>query len=247
MVKLKIDGQEFQAEEGATILEVAKRGGISIPALCNHDAIKPYGACRICMVEITTKGRSRLVTSCLYPVEEGLEVQTQSEKVLELRRGVLELLLSRCPSVKVLQDMAKTMGITKAPFAAKNEKEECILCGLCTRVCQEVVGVSAISLVSRGTQRKVAPPFEAASTVCIGCASCAHVCPTGAVKIEDVGDTRTIHNWKVKFKLKQCKACGKYFAPQAQLDYLRKTLGLPEEHFELCQECRVKTAEPVKP
>jgi bidirectional [NiFe] hydrogenase diaphorase subunit len=245
MVNLKIDGREFKAEEGATILEVAKSGGIEIPTLCHHDAVKPYGACRVCMVEITKHGRTRLVTSCLYPAEEGLEVQTNSERVRELRKGILELLLSRCPNVKVLQDLAKSLGISKAPFVAANPNERCILCGLCTRVCQEVVGVSAISLVSRGTERKVSPPFEEPSQVCIGCGSCAVVCPTDAIKVEDVGDTRIIHNWKVKFKMKQCRVCGKYFAPEAQLNYIRKTLDLPEENFELCQECRVKTTASV--
>lgn len=244
-VTMQIDGKEVKAEEGMTIIQAAKLAGIEIPALCYHEAVKPYGACRLCMVEITKNGRSRLVTSCLYPVEEKLEVQTNSEKVLHVRKGVLELLLSRCPNVRVLQDLAKTMDITKPPFPTENEDEECIVCGLCVRVCQEIAGVSAISLVSRGTRRKVAPPFDETSEVCIGCGSCAHVCPTGAIKIEDVGDTRKIHNWKVEFKLKQCKVCGKYFAPEAQLEYLRKTFDLPEEHFELCQDCRVKPVEGV--
>lgn len=246
-VTMQIDGIETKVKEGTTIIQAAKLVGIEVPALCYHEAVKPYGACRLCMVEITKNRRSRLVTSCLYLVEDGLEVQSNSEKVLNVRKGVLELLLSRCPNVRVLQDLAKTMGIIRPPFTAENEDEECIVCGLCTRVCQEIVGVSAISLVSRGTRRKVGPPFDEASEVCIGCGSCAHVCPTGAIKIEDVGDTRKIHKWKVEFKLKQCEVCGKYFAPEAQLDYLRKTLDLPEEHFKLCQDCRVKTVEDVQP
>ena len=241
MVTLTIDGQEIQAEEGATILEVARQEGIEIPTLCYHEAVSPAGVCRLCMVEITKDTRSRLVASCLYPAEEGLEVKSHSERVMNIRKTVMELLLARCPNSKPIQDLARSMGIETTDFDL--EDMDCILCGLCVRVCEEIAGVSAISLVSRGTQRKVAPPFDEPSEDCIGCGSCARVCPTGTIKIEDVGDTRIIHNWKVEFKLKQCKVCGNYFAPQAQLDYLRKTLDLPEEHFELCQNCRVKTVD----
>ena len=238
MVTLTIDGQEIRADEGATVLEVARQNGIEIPTLCYHDSVSSAGACRLCMVEVTRNGRTKLVTSCLYVVEEGLSVESASERVLHIRRTAMELLLARCPNSKPIQDMARSMGIESTDFDL--EDEDCILCGLCVRVCQEVVGVSAISLVGRGNQRKVAPPFNEPSEVCIGCGSCAQVCPTGVIKIEDVGDTRTIRNWNAEYKLKACKACGTYFAPEAQLEYLRKTLDLPEEHFELCQVCRLK-------
>lgn len=238
MVTLTIDGQEIQAPEGTTILEVARQEGIEIPTLCYHEAVSSAGACRLCMVEIIKGSRTRLVASCLYTVEEGLIVKSNSERVMNIRKTVMELLLARCPNSKPIHDLARSMGIETTDFDL--EDMDCILCGLCVRVCQEIAGVSAISLASRGTQRKVAPPFDEPSEDCIGCGSCAHVCPTGTIKIEDVGDTRIIHNWKVEFKLKQCKVCGNYFATQAQLDYLRKTLDLPEGHFELCQDCRVK-------
>ena len=243
MVTLSIDGREIQAEEGATILEVARENGIEIPALCYHESVSSAGACRLCMVEITKDSRTRLVASCLYPVEKGLIVKTDSQKVMNIRRTAMELLLARCPNSKPIQGLARTMGIETTEFNPENE--DCILCGLCVRVCQEIAGVSAISLASRGTKRKVAPPFEEPSDVCIGCGSCAYVCPTNTIKIEDVGDTRIIHNWKTEFKLRQCKVCGKYFAPEAQLNYLAKTLNLPQENFECCLDCRVKTIEDV--
>lgn len=184
MITLVINGKEIGAKEGQTILEAARKVDIHIPTLCYHEAVSASGACRFCSVEITTKrGRSRLVVSCLYPVEEGLVVKTHSEKVLRLRRGILELLLSRCPSVTKLQELAKELRMSQPRF--KLREEICILCGLCVRVCEEIAGVSAISAVNRGTKKEIAPPFFTSSQVCIGCGGCAYVCPTHAIRIEN--------------------------------------------------------------
>lgn len=238
MVTLTIDGREVQAEEGAMILEVARAHNIYIPALCYHEEVAPYGACRLCMVEIVTNGKERLVASCLYPVEEGLIVKTSTERVMNNRRMIMELLLARCPNNKVIQDLAKQVGVDKTPF--KLEDKQCILCGLCVRACEEVVGVSAISLVNRGVDRQMTTPFNDFSEACIGCGSCAYVCPTGAISMEDVGDTRIIDMPQVKmeFKLKKCNKCGKYWAPERQLEYIAKIAGLAPETFDVCPDCR---------
>ena len=117
MVTLTIDGRKLQAEEGLTILEVASDHNIYIPTLCNSEAIVPYGACRLCLVEITTaRGRERPVTSCLYQVEEGLTVRTTSERLVNTRKMLIELLLARCPDSEVIQDMARQMGVEKPRF-----------------------------------------------------------------------------------------------------------------------------------
>ena len=241
MVTLTIDGREVQAESGKVILEVARDNGIDIPSLCYHEEVVPYGACRLCLVEITSRrGRDKLVASCLYPVEEGLVVKTDTERVNNVRRMVIELLLARCPDSDVIQDLAHKLGVEKSSFKSEEDNQKCILCALCNRVCQEVVGVSAISLANRGVERRMTTPFNDFSEACIGCGSCAYVCPTGAISLEDVGDTRviTMPHVTMEFKLRKCAKCGKYWAPERQLDYIARIAGLAPEEFNVCPDCR---------
>ncbi len=183
MVTLTIDGQEIQAEEGQTVLEVARQAGIEIPTLCYHPLLEPFGACRLCIVEVIRRGRSRLETSCTYPAWDGLEIKTRSPVVIEARQAVLGLLLSRCPNVPVIQDLAREYGITEPPFPTDEPDEKCILCGLCVRTCHELVKADVLNFSQRGIERRVGPPFLEESSQCIGCGACTIMCPTGAIEI----------------------------------------------------------------
>ena len=195
-VTLEIDGQEVRAEEGTTILEAARSVGIDIPTLCYHQALTPYGGCRLCTVEIFRGRRSRIVTSCVYPVDEGLVVKTKSDTVIRDRKMLIELMLAHAPKAKVIQDLAREYGVKETRFKTEDPENLCILCGLCTRICEERIGVSAINFVGRGVARKVQTPFQGTLDVdfdaCIACGSCASVCPTGAIKLEDITPKKPI-------------------------------------------------------
>ncbi len=183
MVTFTIDGQEVQGEEGQTILEVAQQVGIEIPTLCYHPLLTPYGGCRLCTVEIVARGRTGLQTACTYPAEEGLEVLTRSPGVVEARKVILGLLLSRTPNVEVMQDLAREYGITEPPFPTDTPDERCILCGHCVRTCDELVQAHVLNFSERGIERRVGPPFLEKTRQCIGCGACTIVCPTGAIEI----------------------------------------------------------------
>ena len=191
MIRFTIDGQGFQVEEGQTILEVARRASIHIPTLCYHPALEPYGACRLCLVEVRWGRRMSLETACTYPAREGIEVLTMSEPVVQARRMILEVMLARCPNVPVIQDLALEYDIRESRFKTEDPDEDCILCGLCVRVCHELVGAGAINFSERGITRVIGPPFLETSDDCIGCGACALVCPTGAIHI--VGEEAAIY------------------------------------------------------
>jgi bidirectional [NiFe] hydrogenase diaphorase subunit len=179
-ITLQIDGREVKAEEGRTILEAAQSAGIFIPTLCHHEKLEPYGACRICTVEIEARGRTNLVAACLYPIEQNLVVRTRSERVDKTRKVLLELMLAHAPDAAELQDLAQEYGADKARF--EKESSFCILCGLCVRYCAEVKKKNAIGFVDRGTRREIIFIPEIASKECEDCKECFPLCPTEALQ-----------------------------------------------------------------
>lgn len=236
MIRFTIDGQEVEAERGEMILPVALDAGFDIPHLCYNESVKPYGACRLCLVEVRKNGRSRMTTSCTYPVMERIEVFTQTEKVLRARRLIIELTLARCPGDEQIQEMASEMGVDHVRF--EKEDKDCILCGLCARVCEEVVGANAIHFANKGSRRKMIPPFAGEAANCIGCGACVTVCPVDVIGMSEEGEERTIIRWKRTLKMKKCKVCGNYFAPWFQLEKFREQANLPKGFFDICYTCR---------
>ena len=175
MINLTINGIDTQVYEGTTILEAAKFLGLPIPTLCHMEGLSPYGACRLCVVEIGEGPSAKMVSSCTYPAQEGLKVRTASERVLKARRMVIELLLSVCPQSKTIQDLASKFGVRQQRF--KQEYKDCILCGLCVRMCEEQMMAKAIGFRGRGENRSIGTPFDVESDICRRCGGCIYVCP----------------------------------------------------------------------
>jgi len=209
MPTVTIDGKPFQAEAGETILQVARRAGVWIPTLCHHDALEPYAACRICVVEIDRGGWWQVVTACNYPIRGDLTVRVNSERAARDRRGVMQLLQARCPESLELAELTARMGVRATPYPHVTEAQRnCILCGLCVRVCAERIGASAIAPAGRGVDRAVATPFRLASEDCIGCGACAAVCPVGTIVVRTHPDEVEISPFKTRVKLRRCAGCG---------------------------------------
>jgi heterodisulfide reductase subunit A len=188
-IKFKINGTETEVEKGTTILEAAEELGIHIPTLCYHPAVEPYQVCRVCLVEVVKNGWGKLVPACGHLAEEGTEVFTENERVLKRRRTIVELILAEAPNSERVRAIARELGIQKSRFEPKGGRE-CILCGLCVNVCNEVMGVGAISFANRGTRREVTVPYAEMSEVCSTCGACARVCPTGVIDLATISEHR---------------------------------------------------------
>lgn len=251
MVKLTIDKHEVEAEKGTKLIDVIDDMYMQLtndrnivdrilPRLCNHEALEPYAACRLCLVEVEKKGRNSLETSCNYVLKEGEEIKvyTNTPRVLKSRRMNMELILAKAPYSEHLKNLAFKMGIKKnKKYQTRADSyANCIECGICTRACEGAVGKSAIVMVGRGTGKHVTMP--SASKDCIGCGLCHHLCPTDAIKMEEKDGKRQI--WGREFKMVECGSCKTYYATEEMIQYkkdLFKDVELPEEFFTKCAKC----------
>ena len=175
MINLSMNGLQVSVEKGSTVLEAAQFLGFPIPTLCHMEGLSPYGACRLCVVEIGEGPGAKLVSSCTYPAEEGLQVRTGSSRVMRARKMILELLLASCPQSKTIQDLASAYEVRQQRF--RQEYEDCILCGRCVRMCEEQMMAKAIGFRGRGEKRSIGTPFDRQSEVCRLCGGCIYVCP----------------------------------------------------------------------
>ncbi len=175
-ILMQIDSREVRATEGMTVLEAAREAGITIPTLCLHDALEPFGGCRLCLVEVEVRGWSRLVVSCVYLAEADLIVRTRSDKIDRMRKTILELLLAHAPDSPTLVEMAAEYGADKDRF--EKEASFCIHCGLCVRYCAEVKKKHAVGFIDRGIRKEISFLPEIAAEECEACKECFPLCPT---------------------------------------------------------------------
>ncbi len=241
MCNITLNGKKTKFLPGKTILENTRDHGVKIPVLCSHEALKPYGACRLCIVEIEEQGRKQIVTSCNSHVRDGMKIKTHSPRVQKIRKTLVELLLARTPEAAVEQQLARDIGVKATPYPEQGEL--CIMCGQCVRTCREIVGACALDFVHKGSKRSVAVPFFRDSKECIGCGSCVFVCPTGVVSMHDeISDVRgeperIMDKWETRLPLQKCSSDGNVFATRRMLEHFARKHEVSEGFLETCSHC----------
>ena len=235
VVTLTMNGTQVDAAQGETLLAVARRNRIVIPTLCHHNALPGQGCCRVCIVEVREGGGDKVVVSCVYPVTRPAEVFTESDRIVRLRKVILSMLRDRAPQGERIEALCRSYKVPDSNRFSRQEGEKCILCGLCVRAC-EALGTGAIAAVSRGVAKRIATPYDEPSADCIGCLSCAGVCPTRAIGFTQEGDRRSI--WGKHFALIPCERCGALFATAEEAAYARAKAGIGAADRVLCEKCR---------
>ncbi len=235
MIDITIDDKKISARENQTILQAAKENGIKIPHLCFHPALKPSGACKLCGVEVVSPtGKQVVMLSCIIKVKEGLKVKTNSELVKTRREQAFNKLLQMAPDSLRIRNLAKEFNVATTP-----PPNGCIRCRLCIRVCNEIVKAKALKMVKTETGSRVLPN----PGCCIGCGTCANLCPTKIIKVVDQDNVRTVSIKEEiigQLPLERCEGCGTMYATATFLKHVEET-GLPhpdtKEHHHLCPSC----------
>jgi predicted molibdopterin-dependent oxidoreductase YjgC len=236
MVRVNIDDKNYDAEEGATILEVLVKNAIDIPTLCFHPSLKPSGSCKLCAVEVPgrSSGRPMTMLACILKVKDGLTVKTRGELVDRARTKAFRNLLQMAPQSRRLVELARKYDIDPGV-----PPDGCVRCRLCIRVCKEIVGPGALKMEKREQQNFVVP----VEGLCIGCGTCANICPTDVIRVEDRDGVRTISIRDEiigRHPLERCEGCGRYFATPKFLDTVHtRTSGHADtkSHHRYCPTC----------
>jgi len=244
-VRFKINNTGVDAERGIYVLPLIQKLGIYVPTLCYHPAVKPYGACRLCLIEVKDKrSRIKITTSCNYPAQEGIEIFTDTEKVKRARKLIMEMLLAQASGSEEIKEFAKKLEVEKTTMDTAESTEKCIMCGLCIRVCEELIGLGCLTFEGKGVGRKVTTPWNTSSDLCIGCGACAAVCPTGAIIISDVERYREINKTKVRLPLLKCNECGSFFVVDKIYEKLKASFKSivknNGEFLNICEKCKRK-------
>ena len=264
MIELKIDGQDIQVRPGTTVMEAARAHEIDIPHICYHPELSIAGGCRMCLVEVAE--RPFPMASCGLICEDGMDVRTQSEQLTDMRRQAIDLFVSDHPldcvtceksGACLLQKYAYEYGVTETshefnlsrtlyqddnPFFIRDH-QYCILCGRCTRVCNEIIGANAIEIVGRGFESHVATPFDGPmiDSSCIYCGSCVQVCPTAALMpVSRKGNGR---EWELDRVKTICGYCGvgcqvEFALNKGDIAYVQSTPNAPVNNEFLCTKGR---------
>lgn len=233
-MRITINGTAYAVREEKSVLEVAQREGIFIPTLCHHPALDSYGACRLCVVEVLAGGRPGITASCVLPVTDGLVVETDSPKVRQARKILLQLLLASCPGSAAVAELAASLGVTETPYEKDETDNECVLCGQCVRVCEKI-GARAIGFAFRGPKRKVTGPWDKTPDVCLACRACENVCPTGLIKFAEEEQKICGEPWQSRADIVSCSRCGRPLSPQPLLAHVNEISG---QEMTLCLTCR---------
>jgi len=245
MVTITIDDRQYQAEAGTRVLEVARANDLPIPTLCYHPSLRPSGSCRLCAVEVAGRSSGRQVTmlACVLKVKDGMVVKTQSEAVRRARTRAFRNLLQMAPQAQSIIALAKSYDIDPGPPA-----DGCVRCRLCIRVCNEIVGPGALKMEKKGGLNFVVP----IEGLCIGCGTCANICPTKVIFVDDHENVRTISIRDEvigRHPLERCEGCGKQYATPKFLDHIHERTSSHTEvkdRHNYCPTCAKLFSDRVK-
>jgi ferredoxin len=234
-ITFHIDGREISATPGQTVLEAARKNGIHIPTICYHPALKPSGSCKMCAVLVENiAGHPMTMLSCVLKVKAGLVIQSDGPEVREARAQALTRLIQLAPQSRRLRDLAAAASIELPP-----PPDGCIQCRLCVRVCKEIVGQEALRMEKQAGQlHVVANPGK-----CIGCGTCANLCPMHVIDVIDNGPLRIVRKGDMVFgqqPLERCEGCGKYYATEQHVHLVEeRTRPHPQVklHHHYCPAC----------